>query len=147
VCRTFSPHWEDLRQELFLLLVTKLHDKAVKAMEGENLEYYYIRCAANLTRPLGKVTRLLTVYDSPDVEELDLPDEETTQTDDCDKLAAISEALMGAAWYESSLFQMYADGLSAWEIHRQTRIPIHSVRAVINDVKRKAREVLKNSSC
>jgi hypothetical protein len=141
VCQTFAPgYWEDLRQEVFLLLCTELEDRAVKAMEGGYLEYFYIRCAANLAKPGGQVARMLTNSEPlpDDFQPVAAPE----LADNTEQLAALSEALIGCQWYESSLFQMYAEGVSAWEIHRRTRIPIHAVRGVINGIKERAREIL-----
>ena len=146
VCRKYSPHaWQDLQQELFLLIATDAADKAAKALEAGYFEFFYIRCAANLSRPQGKVARMAEGWE--DISPLQISDEpedeerERLEFDQAEKLAAIEQAKVGMEWYESKLVELYLSGMSRRKIHIMTRIPKNEVGRVIREFKQKCFEL------
>lgn len=148
VCRKFAPNdWKDLQQELFLLLMTDLKDKAEAAQQAGYFEFFYIRCASNLTKPRGKVTRYneggMDVYALPlaeDEEDEFLP---RIEADELEKLAAIDEVKKGLQWYERTLVDMYLSGMSGITIHKKTTIPKNEIYRVIRQFRRQCWEAYK----
>lgn len=133
ICRSFAPHaWEDLRQELFLYCTVEHAAAAEKARAAGCLEYFYIRCAANYTRPKGRLNTHwqrggeelpATIYTAPDCEPE--PDDEEQ------RLQAIGSAYAGLDWYERGLIDLYCGGWSIREISRRTRITDKEIRRVV----------------
>ena len=148
VCKKYSPlHWKDLRQELFLLIATDLAEKAQKALDNGYFEFFYIRCAANLSGSGGRIGRInIGGEDIADWELVsELPDErrQAIEADVQEKLDAIALVQSEQDWYESKLVEMYLDGWSARKIHRTTKIALNEVCRVINTFKRRCHEEYK----
>jgi hypothetical protein len=137
ICKAFAPHaWQDLRQELFLLIADNeaTQAKAQRSYEAGCLEYFYIKCAKNLTGKGGKVTRYFHPLNNKalDVYQLDTPCEESEPIpDEVPKLEAISIAYEQLGWYEAGLVQLHYGGMSIREIYRRTRITDKEVQRVI----------------
>lgn len=139
VCKKFSPlHWKDLQQELFLLIATDLQEKAAKALTGGYFEFFYIRCASNLSASggrIGKINQGGEPIEDFDFEEAEDEHRERQEADIQERLDAIAKVQAGQPWYESKLCEMYLSGMSRRKIHRLTKISLNEVSRVIREFK------------
>lgn len=142
VCKKISPlHWEDLRQELFLLIATDLTEKAQKALDNGYFEFFYIRCASNLAGSGGRIGKMnqggeeIDLYDFLD-EETDYEQRSRKEADVQEKLDAIYKVQSEQEWYENKLGEMYLSGMSRRKINRVTKISLAEVSRVINQFRR-----------
>jgi hypothetical protein len=136
VCKKFSPHWQDLQQELFLLLATDLNAKAEKALAAGYFEFFYIRCARNLSGSGGRIGRInqggeaLEEYED---EEQDIELRQWFEEDTEQRLQAIQRVQARQSWYERKLCELYLSGMSGRKIHRFTKISKNEVSRVIRE--------------
>ncbi len=153
VCRKFSPHWQDLRQELFLLMATDLNAKAERALAAGYFEFFYIRCAINLSKPKGTIGRMnLSGEELADYEQ-DEPDNELREWIEADiehRLQAVQRVQARQSWYEAKLCELYLSGWSGIKIHQRTHIAKNEVYRVLrqfrSDCWAESKKELKTSS-
>jgi len=143
VCKKYSPaHWKDLQQELFLMIATELSEKAGRALQAGYFEFFYIRCAANLAAPGGRIGKINIGTDSLDEWDIAEEDDEWRERKEADvqeKLDAIAAVERSEGWYENKMMELYLSGMSRRKIHRLTGIALNEVSRVIREFKAKCR--------
>lgn len=135
VCKTFAPTaWQDLRQELFLLCCDERITQAQAALDSGYLEYFYIRCAANLTRQRGRMNLHSTRIPTEGLAECheSIPDNapELHEGEDA-TLQSVGAVYAGLDWYERKLIDLFLSGWSVRKISRQTGITDKEIRRVV----------------
>jgi hypothetical protein len=135
VCKTFAPNaWEDLRQELFILCAVERREQAQAALDSGYLEYFYIRCAANLTRQRGRMKIHSTRLPTEGLNEYheSIPDNapELYEGEDA-TLQSVGSVYAGLDWYERKLIDLLLSGWSVRKISRQTGITDKEIRRVV----------------
>ena len=144
ICKTFGgANWQDLRQELYLYCIDEHFDRAQQAYNAGCLEYFYLRCAINYTRPNGGLRKLYGRGGEQELTEdvCDLPAAEDTPQRceaegwEAEKMEAIGEAYASLDWYEQGLVGLFISGWSIREISRRTRITDKEIRRVVREFK------------
>ena len=154
-----KKYYEDLRQEIYLILLDKDEDLIVKAYEDKKLKYYFIRIILNQakssTSPFYKKFKDKMVNTMDNEEEFEYKvneqiDEPTIQFDIikyCNKHKLLN-------WYQNEILTMYYkldsnpiddEKITMRKIEESYGISHNSIYWTLNKIKRKIREHIKNN--
>ena len=130
--------WEDLRQEVFLLLCQIPDERFLELYNKNVLKYYIVRITLNLTR--HKRSKFLKEFVT---KEDDISDYEFEEEDKQDTLIDFETLTNGYHWYAKELFKLFIESRNIKEMAQDLKIPYTSLVKAIRATKKKLKKQIR----
>ena len=130
--------WEDLRQEVFLLLCQIPDERFLELYNKNVLKYYIVRITLNLTR--HKRSKFLKEFVT---KEDDITDYEFKEEEKQDTLIDFETLTNGYHWYAKELFKLFIESRNIKEMAKDLKIPYTSLVKAIRATKKKLKKQIR----
>ena len=130
--------WEDLRQEVFLLLCQIPDERFLELYNKNVLKYYIVRITLNLTR--HKRSKFLKEFVT---KEDDISDYEFEEEEKQDTLIDFETLTNGYHWYAKELFKLFIESRNIKEMAKDLKIPYTSLVKAIRATKKKLKKQIR----
>ena len=134
--------WQDLKQELFIVLAEYDQDKLKEIQSKGQLMFFIVRILLNFYN--SKTSQFYKKYKHINDEIIDLKYikqmEDETYSDDLDKIELAFEKAK-LTWYERGIAKLYIEEKSFRKLSAKLDIPTRSLCETMKDVKRKTHDI------
>lgn len=130
--------WEDLRQEVFLLLCQIPDERFLELYNKNVLKYYAVRITLNLVR--NKRSKFLKEFVT---KEDDISDYEFKEDDEENTIIDFEALTKDYHWYARELFKMFIESRNIKEMAQDLKIPYTSLVKAIRATKKKLKKQIR----